>query len=384
MTVPHSLSSQKRLAELMTAVSALPDLRFLSVPTADLGGAWPRLTALKHLVVRLLDVPGAQQLPPPDQLPALRSVEISVAYRSYSPEDPLAVVPFLTRLPVTRIAIYTAAPSELIQLRVLTSLTDIDLTWGSAFAYAPRDAPDFTFLPRLRSINVMSFNRHAVDIDRVATPSLTSLSLAGLVPKITLPSETYRLPRTLARLRTGDWNLVMRAPPSLRSLECFPEPHQLHLLTRFAALTTLLLPLVALPQREGVAVLAGLTRLEELGVRSTLDDLSMLSCLRTLRLSCEVEALPPPSPQVRTLHLTLPDIVGASALESVAGRWPHVRDLTLKGRWGYVTTEEWRAFAAAMPQLMVLRMHYSLFTVPHMTASGAAETFAGRRLVIED
>lgn len=375
---------ESRLAALMTALSTLPDLSFLSLPTATLDGAWPRLTALKHLVVRQLDVAGARQLPSPDMLPALTSVEISIRYRYLCPEDPLAVVPFLTRLPVTRIAVYTATPSELQQLRVLTSLTGIDLTWGSSSAYMPRDVPDFTALPRLRYVNVMSFNRDAIEVDLVATPSLTSLTLAGsFLSEISLPYETYRLPPTLAHLSTVAWKLVLRAPASLRSLECFAEPHQLPHLARFAALATLLLPLVVLPQGTGTAVLTGLTRLEELGVYSTSDDLSVLSSLRTLRLGCDAGSLPPPSPHISTLHLTLPDFVDASALVSVARRWPHLRHLTLKGRWGYLTRDEWRTFAAAMSQLLVFRMHYAIFTPPRMTVSGATEAFAGKRLEIE-
>lgn len=395
--MPNSFASpQLRLAGLLQTLSGLPDLQYLSLPTADIGCSWPTLPALRHLVVRVLDVAGARHLPSlPDKLPALRSIEVSAAYRPS--EDPLAVVPFLTHVPVTHLAIYTASPGELSSLNVLASLTEIDLTWGSN----PRDTPDFTSLPFLRSVTITSFADVPIDITRVAVPGLTSLTLRGR-SSITLPhtphrppsalvgrshigppNETYRLPATLAHLSTGDWDLVMCAPTSLRSLACLAAERDLHHLTRFAALSTLLLPLVL--QEPTVALLAtSLTRLEDLGVKTLRGDLATLSSLRTLRLEYELEALPMAAPHIRTLHVNSVHHIEASGLRAVARKWAHVRDLSLKGQWGYVNSAQWHEFVSSMPQLMTFRMLYTLRSPPDLTTSGAIEALAGKRLVMEE
>ena len=377
VTVPNSFASPKsRLAGLIDALSGLPDLQYLSLPIADLGSSWPRLPALRHLVVRLLDVASARHLPSLlDKLPALRSMDVSAAYQPH--EDPLVLIPFLAHVPVTRLAIYTASPGELSQLNALASLTEIDLTWGSN----PRDTPDFTSLPFLRSVTVMSFTDVPIDITRVAVPGLTSLTLRGR-SIITLPSEAYRLPATLEHLHTGDWDLVMRAPTSLRSLACQAAERDLHHLARFVALSTLLLPLIL--QESAVAVLASMTRLEDLGAKTLRGDLSTLPRLRTLRLEHDMQALPMPSPHIRALHINSPHYVEASGLRAVARKWAHVRELSIKGMWGFITSAEWGEFASSMPQLMTFRMLYTIRRPSDMTVSGAIEAFAGKRLVIEE
>lgn len=372
------MKAERRL-QLLSALPSLPELRHLSLPSASLlpGVPWRLLTGLQHLTIRLVEGTELVSLAAiGTKLSSLNAVGITVTNISA-----LEIVQRLARLPITRLSIYTPDASSLVALRSLPSLTDLDLSWGNSIQ---RDtAPDFTELPTLRTLKLSAYSDRAFHMARIALPGLTSLCVTGDRLNCIGP---YQLPATLAHLRTSDFDIVVKAPTSLRSLAIvtrrpLSEP-QRDFLGTLRALTTLLLPL-PLTTDDVESFVLPMTRLEELGVVSVAGHLSTLSRLRTLRLECALADLgPPPSPHIRSLFVNAPQPIDRVGLRSLV-RWSALRDLSLRGKWEEVNQQTWCDFAAALPQLMVMRMLYSSRKPSEATRTGASVAFVGKRLTIE-